>query len=101
MITSDGIYTIRIVAEEGVNSDGLKPIEATLHDVIIEDRNSPSPIPPAASGKTGFMDTGESFNLTIRDMLSGVKDDMKRSNRVGLRRKPPRQLRCHPSTEGN
>jgi len=74
IMTRGGRYTIRLVAEEYTNSDGLRPIDATLYDVVIKNKNKGTTVPtsPAASSETSISEIP--FEITIREMLSGVND---------------------------
>ena len=64
------VHTIRIVGEESGNVITLNPAELNLYDVIIENRGS-RPL----QGVSPFGgSTRASDNISIRDMLTGVKD---------------------------
>nr|DAS84512.1 MAG TPA: hypothetical protein [Caudoviricetes sp.] len=64
------LHTIRVVGEESGNIITLNPAEISLYDVIIENRSS-RPL----QGISPFVgSTRASDIISIRDMLSGVKD---------------------------
>ena len=64
------LYTIRIVAEEQNGAITIEPTDVNLYDVIVEKKTSRTPagISPVM-GSAGNLTT-----ISIRDMLSGVKD---------------------------
>ncbi len=69
------LYAVRIVAQEMKGNDGLKPIDVDIYDVVVESNNpSPAPSVPPVAGRTTDPAREGSSTVTIREMLSGVKD---------------------------
>ena len=74
--TTDGnYYAVRIVAEEGKNGT-LRPIQATLYDLILEGKKNVSPLPQRhPSNERSIVDLhNEKLKITLRDLLGNVKD---------------------------
>ena len=65
---------MRIVAEELKNSDRLRPTDVELYDVVLEGQKESPAVPSDLLAEEGVTVPGAPFELTIADMLRGVKD---------------------------
>ena len=72
--TDAGIQAVRIVAEELKGSDRLRPTNVELYDVVLEGQKESPGVPNDLLAKEGVTAPGAPFELTIADMLRGVKD---------------------------
>ena len=72
--TDAGIQTVRIVAEELKGSDSLKPTDVELYDVVLEGQKESPAVNHGLLAKEVVPSPGAPFELTIADMLRGVKD---------------------------
>ena len=65
---------MRIVAEELKNSDRLRPTDVELYDVVLEGQKESPAVSHGLLAKEVVPSPGAPFELTIADMLRGVKD---------------------------
>ena len=72
--TDAGIQAVRIVAEELKDSDRLRPTDVEVYDVVLEGQKESLGVPNDLLAKEGVTAPGAPFELTIADMLRGVKD---------------------------
>ena len=72
--TDAGVQTVRIVAEELKGSDKLKPTDVELYDVVLEGQKESPAVSHGLLAKEVVPSPGAPFELTIADMLRGVKD---------------------------
>ena len=72
--TDAGIQAVRIVAEELKDSDRLKPTDVELYDVVLEGQKESPAVSHGLLAKEVVPSPGAPFELTIADMLRGVKD---------------------------
>ena len=72
--TDAGIQAVRIVAEELKGSDRLRPTNVELYDVVLEGQKESPGVPNDLLAKEGVTAPGAPFEVTIADMLRGVKD---------------------------
>ena len=72
--TDAGIQTVRIVAEELKGSDSLKPTDVELYDVVLEGQKESPAVSHGLLAKEVVPSPGAPFELTIADILRGVKD---------------------------
>ena len=71
------IYILRIVAEENNNKVGINPKDIDLYDYFIDKKRTPAQIASLPNGKATYNKAGVPVTLSIKDMLTGVKDSDK------------------------
>lgn len=71
------IYILRIVAEENNNKVGINPKEIDLYDYFIDKKRTPAQIASLPNGKATYNKAGVPVTLSIKEMLTGVKDSDK------------------------
>ncbi|WP_299077445.1 hypothetical protein, partial [uncultured Fretibacterium sp.] len=72
--TDAGVQAVRIVAEELKGSDKLKPTDVELYDVVLEGQKESPAVSHGLLAKEVVPSPGAPFEVTIADMLRGVKD---------------------------
>lgn len=71
------IYILRIVAEENNNKVGINPKDIDLYDYFIDKKRTPAQIASLPNGKATYNKAGVPVTLSIKEMLTGVKDSDK------------------------
>lgn len=71
------IYILRIVAEENNNKVGIDPKDIDLYDYFIDKKRTPAQIASLPNGKATYNKAGVPVTLSIKEMLTGVKDSDK------------------------
>lgn len=71
------IYILRIVAEENNNKVGINPKNIDLYDYFIDKKRTPAQIASLPNGKATYNKAGVPVTLSIKEMLTGVKDSDK------------------------
>lgn len=68
------LYILRIVAEENKNKVGINPKEINLYDYFVDKKRTPAHVATFPNGSATHNKAGVPVTLSIKEMLTGVKD---------------------------